>query len=100
MGDASDHADVQRFLRSPEGRKHLDTLRARLVGRRIAAVEFLNDTHAVGILLHLEDGTTFRPGHTSMDVDTLRREFEAVLQREYYRDFPERRPAADADKHG
>ncbi|HPO15402.1 MAG TPA: hypothetical protein PLI09_18305 [Candidatus Hydrogenedentes bacterium] len=100
MGDASDHADIRRFLRSPEGRERLEMLRAGLVGRRIAAVEFLNDTHAVGILLHLEDGTAFRPGHTSLDVDTLRREFEGVLQREYYRDFPERRPAADADGRG
>jgi len=92
MGDGTDFADIERFMRSPEGQAHLESIRQSLVGRSIKAVEFSNDTHAVGIALLLDDRGAFYCQLPELDADALRMEFQAVLEREYYKDFPERKP--------
>lgn len=90
MGDASDMSDLERFMRSPEGQAHLEGIRTSLVGRTIVSVEYSNDIHTIGIVLNLDDGTTFDCQRPELDVDALREEFAEVLEREYYVDFPER----------
>ena len=88
MGDLSDMNDVARVLRSTEGTARLDGIRASLAGRTIADVEFINDTHAVAILLHLDDGDRFVAMDPSLDVDALREEFAEVIERERIVDYP------------
>lgn len=94
MGDASDMSDLERFMRSPEGQAHLEGIRTSLVGRRIVSVEYANDIYTIGIVLNLDDGTTFDCQRPKLDVDALREEFAEVLEREYYADYPDRRPSA------
>lgn len=92
MGDASDRADIARFLRCPEGRQHLAALAARLEGRRIVSVEWTNEVDRVGMLLNLEDGGCFVATLTFLDIGAIRAQFNTALDREYYSDYPERRP--------
>lgn len=92
MGDASDRADIGRFLRSPEGRERLRALRQSLLGRRIEAVDFSNEVHAIGISIGLSDGASFTCQQVGLDLRTLREEHFEALEREYYKDFPERAP--------
>jgi len=56
MGDASDYADVQRFLCSPEGKASQEKFRNSLLDKIIRDVEFTNNTCGVGIVLHLDHG--------------------------------------------
>ena len=91
MGDASDMRDIDRFMRSPEGQAHLSEIRNALVGRSIESVEFTNGIHGSDVELVFDDDGTFECELAGLDVETLRDEFEAVLEREYYKDYPERR---------
>lgn len=91
MGSACDMADIERFLRSPEGREVLNDIRLSLERRRVVAVSFSNDTLCVGIDLLLDDGSTVSVTQPDLDVEVLRVNFQEVLEREYYVDFPERR---------
>lgn len=91
MGDASDFGDLERFMRSSEGKAYLRRIEVRLANRRIESVRFVNQTHAIGIELLLDNGTKeqiFVPG---LEVEALRKTFESVLEREYHKDFPDRR---------
>ena len=92
MGDACNMADVERFFRSEEGKAHLEEITAMLRGRTITDVSFSNEVWCVATTLHLDDGETFVVFQPSLEVDALREEFADVLQEEYYKDFPERRP--------
>ncbi len=92
MGDISDMNDLERFIRSPEGQTHLEGIRQTLGGRTIVDVDFTNEVHYVSMTLHLDGGETFTVSDPSMEVETLRVEFEEALEREYYVDFPQRRP--------
>ena len=92
MGDLCNENDLDRLLRSPEGQAYLEEIRATLKGRSITEVSFSNETHFISTTLHLDDGETFFICQPSLDVDSLREEFTEVLQREYYVDYPERRP--------
>ncbi len=88
MGSLSDMNDIARVLRSTEGMARLDGIRASLVGRTIVDVKFANETHAISILLHLDDGDTFLAMDPSLDVDALRDEFAEVIDRERLVDYP------------
>jgi hypothetical protein len=90
LGDAADYADVERFLRSPEGKAHLAQLERRLRGRNVLDVTFTNEGDVVGMLLHLDSGDTLAVTMPSLDVLVLRERFEEVLEREYNRDYPDR----------
>ena len=92
MGDASDMADIERFMRSPEGEAHLKEVREMLQGHTIREVSFENDVHFITTTLHLDDGGAFVVFQPSMEIGAIRGEFEDVLEREYYVDYPERRP--------
>jgi hypothetical protein len=45
----------------------------------------------VATVLHLDDGESFFVAQASLDIEAIRGQFEAVLEREYYVDYPERR---------
>ena len=63
-----------------------------LKGRTITDVTFSNEVNFIETTLSLDDGETFLIMQPSLDVDTLREEFAEVLRREYYVDYPERKP--------
>jgi hypothetical protein len=95
MGDASNMADIERFMRCEAGKTHLHEIVAMLKGRTIVDVSFSNETWCIATTLHLDDGESFAVFQPSLEVDALREQFEDALDEEYYRDFPERRPEAD-----
>ena len=88
MGDLSDMNDVARVLRSTEGMARLEGIRASLAGRTIVSVDFSNDTHAISILLRLDNADTFLAMDPSLDVGALREEFSEVIDRERLVDYP------------
>jgi len=92
MGDASDQSDLDRIMRCPEGKQHLETMRAMLNGHRIQDVTFSNETFCIALTLHLGDGECFVIFPPSLEACALREQFETVLEREYFRDYPERAP--------
>ena len=96
MGDICDMNDLERFMRSPEGQAHLDEIRQMLKGRSITEVSFSNEVHVIATTLHLADGETSFVTQPSLEVGVIRERFEAALEREYYVDFPERKPAKSA----
>ena len=65
-----------------------------LLGRTIIEVSFSNEVHFLATTLHLDDGETFFMTQSSLEVEAIREQFEEVLEREYYVDFPERKPEA------
>ena len=94
MGDISDLADVQRFMRAREGDAALKKFRDGLVGKRIAEVEYEAHPSGVGVTLILEDGDylDLTEVQSAFAIETLRDRYKRVLEREYYIDFPERKP--------
>lgn len=92
MGDASDHADVGRFLRTPEGKQVLERFRQTLVGKTIADVTFQHQTAGVGIVLTFADLDLLdlEEAIKSFSIETLRRRYGRILDREYAVDFPGR----------
>jgi hypothetical protein len=94
MGDASDYAEVARFMRSPEGQRALDKFQQSLLEKVISDVTFCHLSTGVSVTLHFADG-----GHLDLTVveqafaiESLRDRYKHVLEREYYFDFPERKP--------
>ena len=92
MGDICDMNDIERFFRSAEGNAHLEEIRQMLLGRTITEVTFSNEVHSIATTLHLDDGETFVVFQPSLEVEAIREQFEDALEREYYKDYPERRP--------
>jgi hypothetical protein len=92
MGDLCDMQDIERFRRCREGKRHLNALANRLQGKRIKAVDFSNDTCRVGLVIRLENGDSFEVFSPDLEVEALRETFKLALLREYYRDYPERKP--------
>lgn len=92
MGDASDMADLDRFMRSKAGNAHLESIRGGLKGRMIVDVSFGNEVHCISTTLHLDDGNVFETLQSEHEVDTLRERFHEVIEQEYFKDYPERRP--------
>ncbi len=97
MGDVSDHADLSRFVRSTEGKAHLEEIRQMLLGRTITEVSFSNEVHFIATTLHLDDGETFFIAQPSLELGTIREQFDEVLEREYFVDFPERKPTEPSE---
>ena len=92
MGDASDYAEVARFMRSPEGQRALDKFQKSLLEKVICDVTFCHLSTGVSVTLHFADG-----GHLDLTIveqafaiDSLRQRYGYVLDREYYKDYPER----------
>jgi hypothetical protein len=94
MGDSSDFADVGRFMRTAEGQRALDQFREGLLGKVVCDVTFCHLSTGVSATLHFADG-----GHMDLtvveqafSVESLRRRYGYVLDREFYLDFPNRKP--------
>ena len=92
MGDASDYAEVGRFMRSPEGQRALEQFRKGRLGKVISDASFCQLSTGVSVTLHFADG-----GHLDLtiveqafSVESLRDRYHAVLEREYRSDFPGR----------
>ena len=92
MGDFSDMRDVDRFMRCDAGRKRLAEIQAAFVGKTIAKVEFTNDVNSVLATLTFESGESVELFLPELMLDALRETFQADIQEEYWRDYPERRP--------
>lgn len=92
MGDACDMADIERFARSDEGREYLDRIRIQLRGRCIVEVSFNNEVHCLSTRLQLDDGSVFDAVQAGHEVDALRESFGEAIEREYYKEYPQRKP--------
>jgi hypothetical protein len=84
--------DVDRFLRCNGGIRRLDEIRAALVGKTVAKVEFTNDVDSVLVTLTFDSGESVELFLPELMLDALRETFQADIQEEYWRDYPERRP--------
>lgn len=91
MGDLCDQADIERFLRSPEGRQEVTVIWRTLIDRKVANVHFTNQVNYVGIGIELDDGNIFACEIPGLDIEALRVRFGNVLDREYDKDYPERK---------
>ena len=94
MGDASDLADVARFTRSPEGQRAMARFRESVVGKSIRDVTFCELSSGLSVTLHFECGAhlDLTVVEQAFSLHALRDRYRYVLDREYYVDFPERRP--------
>jgi len=89
--------DCDRFMRSAQGKEHLESLRRALTGRRITNVTFSNEVFGILTTLHFAGGGMFRVLDLSLTVETLRDEFGDAIEKEYYKDYPERRPETSSN---
>ena len=93
MGSICDLNDTDRFMRSTEGREYLNTIIKNLEGRTITRVSFENNVSHVLIHLYLDNGEMYTITEPGMDVDVLREDFAEAIEREYYVDYPDRKPS-------
>ncbi len=91
MGDVCNMADIARFMRSKDGKKHLKEIKRMLKGKTVVDVTFTNEVWTVSTEIHLDDGESFVIFQPSLEVDALREEFSDAIKKEYYKDYPERR---------
>ena len=98
MGDICDMNDLERMMRSTEGKAHLEEIRAMLLGHTINDVTFENQVHFISTTLHLDNGETFVVFQPSMEIEAIRDQFEKAIEREYYIDFPKRKPTDDESR--
>ncbi|MCF6283588.1 MAG: hypothetical protein L3K26_00125 [Candidatus Hydrogenedentes bacterium] len=92
MGDSSDMSDIGRFLRSAEGQEYLEGFAALLLNQTIDDVEFVNQGVFVSMRLKLRGGGAMDVTMPGFDIGALREQFEDVMEREYYTDYPARTP--------
>ena len=92
MGDAADMADIERFLRSADGKSYIEEIVSMLKGRTVIDLTFSNEGSFIATTLHLDDGEAFVIFQPSLDVRALREQFGSAIEAEYFRDYPERRP--------
>ena len=91
MGDGSNMADIERLIRSEEGKVYLGNIVASLKRRCIVDVSFKNETDCLSTILHLDDGSVFGAIQRGHEVDGLRERFQEVIEREICKDYPERK---------
>ena len=88
MGDLSIMYDLDRFLRSVEGSGVSGRNPAGASWPHHRGISFSTRAASSPTILHLDNDTTFFVAQASLDVGAIREQFDAVLEREYYRDFP------------
>lgn len=81
MGDGSDYNDIDRFLKSTSGKKHLNIIRRSLIGKTIAEVRFENNTQNIKTLLVMENGSRFFAIQPCHDVNVIRELFGEEIER-------------------
>lgn len=79
MGDLCDYNDIDRTMRSPEGRSMLDQLCQHIIGKSVRSAEFGNDIGRISMTLHFSDGTDFVCHRDELDVESLKERFASVL---------------------
>ena len=84
MGDLCSQNDLDRLLRSPEGKAHLEEIRAVLKGRTITDVSFCNEAHVISTTLHLDtvSPSGFGVGCVNRDEFEFAREIVRELEAE------------------
>ncbi len=95
MGDLSDMADIDRWLRCNNGKKRQDEIRAMLTGKTVSNVEFSNDVNAVLVTITFATGESIECFMPELMLDALKETYSAEIQEEYFRDYPDRRPKPD-----
>jgi hypothetical protein len=97
MGDHVDAMDVERFMRSREGKRCMAKFRKSVVGKQVVGVSFANNTGGVSVTLLFEGGDfiDISLAVEALDVGSLRDRFARALNREYREDYPGRVPPAD-----
>jgi hypothetical protein len=97
MGDHVDAMDVERFMRSREGKRYMAKFRKSVVGKQVVGVSFANNTSGVGITLLFEGGDFIDIGLAveAFAVGSLRERYARALDREYRRDYPDRITPSD-----
>ena len=92
MGSLCDMADIERFMRSPEGEARMNAIAQDFVGKTVTSLEFDADIDRVTVCLVFNSGES-SVGITldELDVDSIRAEYPDMLKREYFVDFPERK---------
>jgi hypothetical protein len=96
MGDICDMNDIARIMRCAEGEACLEEIRGELRGRTIREVAFSNEVHFIGIALHLDNGVIVCHTRPSLDVEALREQYAAVLEREFHIDYPKRNAGGES----
>ena len=91
MGDLCDMNDVDRFMRSANGKEHLEGVVRLLKGKTIADVAFSNQVHAVMMILRLSNGDTMEILQPDHEVEAIREAFAEAIEEEYFKDYPERK---------
>jgi len=94
MGDASDYAEVGGFMRCPEGQRALEQFRQSQLDKVISDVSYCHLSTGVSVTLHFADGSHLDLSIVgqAFSVESLRQRYGGVLEREYYVDFPHRKP--------
>ena len=92
MGDLSDMSDIDRWLRCTAGKKRLDEIRASMVGKTVASVEFNNDVNSVLVTITFATGESVEVFMPELMLDALKETFRAEIEEEYFKDYPDRRP--------
>lgn len=89
MGDASEQADLERFVRSEEGKEYLDKHSQFLLNKKITDVVYELAGSNILFTLVFDDNSSYT--HNFVDHYQIQSEFEEVLEREYFKDYPERK---------
>jgi len=92
MGLLCDQADMDRFMRTKEGQEVLSKFRKRLLRHTIEDVEFVRLSSHIAAHLTLDNGDVVQLLPPFLEVDTIRNQYPKLLDREYYKDYPDRKP--------
>jgi hypothetical protein len=97
MGDHVDAMDVERFMRSREGRRCMARFRKSVEGKQVVGVSFANGTGGVTITLLFEGGDFIDIGLAveAFAVGSIRDRYARALDREYHKDYPDRITPSD-----
>ena len=92
MGDICNMNDLERFMRSEEGRAEMDRVRDILLNGGIVGVAFESNISEIMLVLDVVHGLETKTICLPIwSVDELRSEFEEAIEREYFVDYPERK---------
>ena len=82
MGSGGDYNDVDRFLRSTEGKEYFRNMWKNLVGEEIDIISLQNGTDQVLIHLRLTNGEEYTLTDPQMDIAVLQTDFAEAIARE------------------
>jgi len=83
MGYREDVKDLDRFMRSKEGKETIKELRTQLAGKRIQSIQFTNEGDYVAANLKLEDKSVVQLLPPFLEIETIRFMHPQVFERKY-----------------